>query len=175
MNLIFEPISPKHAELILQWRSSCPEALRTPKSISLAEQTKWLEEISSKKSNTYFWMIKNAEGYVGYCGIENIQWTNSLGEISLLVAPGFQGQGIGRSALTFMFETAFMELNLENLFGECYFCNKNVDFWEKMIKNYNGLKTNLPMRKYWLGSYWSSLYFTFNKTMSLRAVRLGYE
>lgn len=167
------PVAPEHAELILKWRSGCPESLRTTKNIPLHEQQEFLRQVSSKTSNNYFYMIQTVDGFIGYCGIESIDWVNSRGEISLLLAPEVHGNGYGREVLTRLFEIGFMQLNLENMYGEAYYSNKNLGFWERMVKDYNGLHTNLPMTKYWLGTYWSSYYFTFNKTMAMRAVRLG--
>jgi len=100
---------------------------------------------------------------MGYGGIENIRWEDRQGEISILIAPQYRGKGYGAEGVELILNQAFMYMNLDRIYGECFHSSIAVEFWIKMVAEYRGFQTSLPDRKYFNGTYWSSFYFMFSK------------
>jgi RimJ/RimL family protein N-acetyltransferase len=151
-------------EYIRQWRNQCLDTLRTPFPLTKEQQEDWYRnEICNRQSRSRFWGIEENWGLIGYGGIENIQWENSIGEISLLINPKYQGQGYGKQAAIEIITQAFNRLNLHTVFGEVYVTNPAMGFWVTITEAYNGYKTLLPHRKYLDGKFWDSLYFSVSQ------------
>jgi len=150
-------------ESIREWRNDNISILRTPFALTKEQQEDWYKnEICDRRSKSRFWAIYYKDtGLVGYGGIENIQWENSIGEISLLIAPKHEGKGFGKQAAKDILHEAFYNLNLHTVFAECYENNKAVKFWDKV---FNGCyQTILPCKKYHSGIYFSSIYYSMNQ------------
>jgi RimJ/RimL family protein N-acetyltransferase len=161
----FRVLERKDMQFVLEWRNKYPEALRTPFNLTLEQQNKFYDDvICNRNANARFWAIEVGSKLIGMCGLEGIQWENSLAEISIILDPEYQGQGYGRQAIKLLLEKGFLQMNLENIYGECYVCNPAYNFWEKLIEEFCGTKTKLPSRKYWNGIYYDALYFNFNKS-----------
>jgi RimJ/RimL family protein N-acetyltransferase len=151
-------------ECIRQWRNQCLDTLRTPFPLTKEQQEDWYRnEICNRQSRSRFWGIEENGSLIGYGGIENIQWENSIGEISLLINPKYQGQGYGKQAAIEIITQAFNRLNLHTVFGEVYVTNPAMGFWVAITDAYKGYKTLLPNRKYLDGKYWDSLYFSVSQ------------
>jgi RimJ/RimL family protein N-acetyltransferase len=189
--MIFRTLTHDDLPKILEWRRQCPEALRTSKELTLENQEEWYaREVVNRESRSRWWGIWIEEdnkilGYevkedgkpskiqilIGYCGIENIEWENRRGEISLLIDPQYHGKGYGSEAVKGLFHKAFELINLENIYGECFYCNPSMPFWDKIIKTYPCQVSPLFNRKYWNGQYWDSLYFNFNRQEVLSCLK----
>jgi RimJ/RimL family protein N-acetyltransferase len=128
------------------------------------QQEKWFDdEICNRNSYTRFWGIDVNGSLVGYGGIENIQWQNSIGEISLLVDPEKQAKGYGTDAETQIINNAFYNLNLKTIYAECYDNNPAKAFWDSVFFKRQGIMVRLPNRKYWNGKYYDGLYYSLSK------------
>jgi RimJ/RimL family protein N-acetyltransferase len=151
-------------EPIRQWRNQCLDTLRTPFPLTKEQQEDWYRnEICNRQSRSRFWGIVENNSLIGYGGIENIQWENSIGEISLLINPKYHGQGYGKQAAIEIISQAFGRLNLKTVYGEVYASNPAVKFWEHITELYNGYTTILPNRKYVYGGYHNSVYFSVSQ------------
>lgn len=161
--MILRPLEIADMEQIRIWRNDCLEGLRTPFALTKEQQEEWYRlEICNRNSRSRFWAIEDKyKQLIGYGGIENIQWENAIGEISLLVSPKLQGKGHGTQAAKAIINKAFKELNLHTVYAECYTSNKAVAFWQKIFEK--GYKTALPNRKYWNGKYYDSIYFSMDR------------
>ena len=151
-------------EPIRSWRNQHLDILRTPFALTKEQQEDWYKnEICNRQSKSRFWAIdlKGAlPSVVGYGGIENIQWENSLGEISLLISTSMQGKGVGLVHAKEILHKAFQELNLKTVYAECYENNKATKFWDKV---FNGcFQTILPNRKYYNGVYFNAVYYSMD-------------
>lgn len=104
---------------------------------------------------------------IGIVGLNNIQWENGLAEIALTIFKEWTQKGLGERAVKLILIEAFNELRLNNVFGECYECNPALKFWKKIRENYGDYSTILPSRKFYLGSFFNSYYFNFNKYVFL--------
>jgi RimJ/RimL family protein N-acetyltransferase len=155
-------LSIEDMEPIRQWRNQCLSTLRTPFPLTKEQQEQWYrDEICNRASRSRFWGIVEGWELVGYGGIENIQWENRIGEISLLINPEKHGQKYGTKAARTIIDQAFYELNLYTVYAECYVNNPAVGFWDMIFKGQ--YKTRLPNRKYYNGSYFDSYYYSWSK------------
>lgn len=156
----------KDVEKIRIWRNENLQALRTPFLLTKEMQEDFYNNIiSNRTSNNRFWAIRNDSAkwsFLGMIGIVNIEWENSIGEISILIDPSERGKGIGKKSIEMLLNQGFNFLNLSNIYGECYKCNESHIFWEKICNKYNAYVTILPAKKYYNGEYYDSMYFNFN-------------
>ena len=156
----------KDVEKIRVWRNKNLQALRTPFPLTKEMQEDFYNNIiSNRKSNNRFWAIRGDSSqwsFIGMIGIVNIEWENSIGEISILIDPSERKKGIGKKAIEILLNQGFYFLNLYNIYGECYKCNESIHFWEKICAEYKAYSTILPSKKYYNGEYYDSMYFNFN-------------
>ena len=156
-----QPLSINDMPTLLKWRNESMEILRTPYMLTNEQQNKWYNEvICDRKSTVRYWKISLKNTLIGYGGIENIEWENRRGEISILIGPKFRRKGYGTEAAGLFLNQAFNFLNLDRIWGECYFCG-NIKFWQRLAKIHNAYCIVLPDRKFWNGKYHNSLYITF--------------
>lgn len=162
--MILDKLNMSDMPHIVYWRNKCLEALRTPRMLTYEMQEEFYKNvICDRKANSRYWALRDKYRLVGMCGIENIEWENRLGEISLIINPNEQRKGYGAQAVELLLEQGFDYLNLENIYAECYTCNPALEFWDKMRAKYCGSTCTLPNRKYWAGRYYDSIYFNFDK------------
>ena len=155
-------LSIEDMEPIRQWRNQCLSTLRTPFPLTKEQQQQWYrDEICNRASRSRFWGVEQKGALVGYGGIENIQWENRIGEISLLINPAEHGNGYGKEAAFEIIRQAFGSLNLNTVYAECYYDNPAIAFWDKVFLN--DYRTILPNRKYSYGRYSDSVYYSSSK------------
>jgi len=162
------------------WRNQCLPYLRTSFALTQEMQEDWYKnEICNRNSRSRFWAIEvpgevehtpiesiqRKPRLVGYGGIENIQWENSIGEISLLINPAEHHKGYGHAAAMDILSQAFNVLNLETVYGEVYANNPAHRFWDLLTKQYRGSSYRLPKRKYWNGVYHDATYFSLPRVV----------
>lgn len=155
------------------WRNESKVGLRTSGPESYEQQEKWYLDLKNKK-DMRFWAIEKMDeapnitpapvahwSLIGQGGFTSISFENRIAEISLIMADGWRGKGLGEQAVDLLLEQAFKFMNLHSIYGEVYMCNKEgVSFWEKIVKKYRGEFVILRDRKFWDGHYSDSLYFT---------------
>jgi len=146
-------------ELIRKWRNMCLSTLRTSFPLTKEQQEEWyINEICNRNSRTRFWGIEANDELIGYGGIENIQWENRIGEVSLLINPDKQHMGYGKEAAHAIIKQAFSTINLHTVFAECYADNFATHFWDDIFAD--GYKTVMPNRKFSGGKYVHSIYYS---------------
>lgn len=169
-NIYLDTLESENLEMLRQWRNKNSRygVYRTPYLLTYNMQRKFFDDIvNDRKSNSRFFGIflkemNTIKTFVGYCGLDNIQWENGLAEIALTIGQNYIGKGYGSTALELILIEAFNNMRIYNVYGECYNCNPNLAFWEKMIDKYNAYKTILPDRKFYDNHLWDSIYFDFN-------------
>jgi RimJ/RimL family protein N-acetyltransferase len=72
---------------------------------------------------------------IGMVGIVNISLENRSAEISIIINPTKQGTGYGKRSVDMLLDKGFNELNLENIYGECYENSAHVGFWENYCES----------------------------------------
>jgi RimJ/RimL family protein N-acetyltransferase len=158
-----------HCIDIIGWRNDKMETLRTPYFTSVEMQEEFYKEVVSNRNSKHRYFAITNKIYIdiifiAFGGITNIEYENSIAEISLIVNPEYVNKGYGTESAECLLKYAFGNMNLGNIYGECYKCNETgVKFWEKLTDKYNGYKTMLPSRKFYNCEYWDSLYFNINR------------
>jgi RimJ/RimL family protein N-acetyltransferase len=163
--LEFRALKFENMENVRRWRAEIPAVLRTSRELTKEQQENFYKNVvCDRNANSYYWAVYDSLSFVGQAGIENIEWCNRRGEISLVLDPDQRGRGLGTQAFDLLLNKGFGELNLDNIYGECYTCNPYLDFWYKMIEKYKGYFVKLEHTKFWNGSYYDSLWFNFSLT-----------
>ena len=152
-------------EPIRKWRNESLDTLRTPFPLTMEQQEDWYRnEICNRASRSRFWAVETDIGgtqtLIGYGGIENIQWENRIGEISLLIDPTRRGKKYGSVAAVEIIRAAFDRLNLKTVYAECYESNPATWFWRRVFEMFHGTETRMPNRKYLGGKYYGSIYLS---------------
>lgn len=157
------PLSAEDCERVRLWRLGCRESLRTPYMLTRSQQADFYQEVVSDRraEGRYFGVHpEGAERLAAMVALAPIQWENGLAEISLIVDPDEEGQGVGGAAVSLILEEGFDRLRLATIFGECYECSPALGFWKKVVLGYGAELAWLPRRKFWAGKFWRSLIFT---------------
>ncbi len=176
-----KPLSMSDMEPIRNWRNEQLSMLRTSFPLTKEMQEDFYQNvISNRNTNARYWGVFEEieteyvappfnlhnpimrDKLVGMAGIENIQWENRLGEISLLLMPDTMDK-YGEQALGLILDEGFMNMNLENIFTEAYECSPYYNFWIKQTEKYSTWAWGLPNRKFYDGDYHNSKYINFNK------------
>jgi hypothetical protein len=119
--------------------------------------------ICNRAASARFWSVLVNDCFVGMVGLVNISLENRSAEISIVMDPETSRRGYGSAAVDALLEKGLKELNLDNVYGECYVCNPAIDFWEKYCTRKLVDLYLLPNRKFYEGRYHNSLYFNFTR------------
>ena len=144
------------------WRNQVREVLRTPFLLTEKMQEEFYHGLN-RGSDKRYWALKGKSRTVGMAGLVNIEWENRIAEISLIIDPECRGLGLGKQAVKLILHEGFNNMNLKNIYGECYYCNNDIGFWKNLIDYYKASTTILKERKNWNGIHWDSLYFNFSQ------------
>ncbi len=182
-------------EIIRRWRNECLQALRTPFMLTQEMQADFYKNVvCNRNSNIRFWSAKNkgniyGKDFIGLVGLVNICWENRSGEISIILDGEERGKGHGKEAMCLLLKEGFDNLNLDIIYGECYFCNDSLGFWKKLMQDLTNKNKNksiienglikseyeirtaiLPDRKFWDGQYWDGWYFSIKRNRNINSV-----
>jgi len=160
-----EVLSKEDCEKIRKWRNEQMIHLRTPFLLTKEMQEDFYRDVvcNWNAPHRYWGIYESDVGLIGIGGITNIQWENSIGEITLVLDPKQTGKGLGEAAVDLVLDQAFNRLNLKTVCGECYICNPAKNFWDKIRVKYKGYAAILPRRKYWNGQISDSIYFSIDR------------
>ncbi len=175
--MILKELSREDCEQVRKWRNECLETLRTPYMLTKEIQSDFYDNVVCNRNSChrYWGLHENQEGIetkvaifcgtkslVGAGGITNIEYENSIGEISLIMRPEMRDRGYGSSAVDLLLDKAFNYMGLKTVFGECYYCNDAHLFWRNTLNRYGTYFADLPDRKLWKGKHYGSVYFSVN-------------
>jgi len=160
-----KPLTREDCEVARHWRNECLATLRTPYFITEEMQSTFYDDvICSRNSPHRYWGISEDKTLIAMCGITDVAFENSIGEISLIVNPDYKRKGYGEKAVDLLLNKAFNQMGLKTVFGEVYCSNESgVKFWSNVCDKYEGYKTLLLDRKFWEGKFHDSIYFSINK------------
>ena len=161
---------------VRKWRNNELQFLRTPYRITEEMQEAFFDNVINDKDSKhrYFAIMNDVfpevtvktptkeilySGFIGMGGLTNIEWENGTAEISLIINPDYRGKGYGLKAVDLLLDEAFKSMRLYSVYGEVYDCG-NRGFWEKVVKQHNGYKTNLVDRKFYNGLSYDSMWFS---------------
>lgn len=159
----FKVVEIEDMKYIVKWRNKQLPMLRTGQPLTFEMQEKFYHEVLCQRHNStrLFSVVDNLDNLIGMAGFENIQWENSLAEISLLTDPG--KTLYIKPILEGLINMAYNTLNLKTIFTEVYDCSPYAKLWYEMASEKKALLTKLPLRKYWEGSFYNSSVYTFTR------------
>jgi len=143
--VILDVILPDDLEWMRRQRNN-PELrkyFREWKNISPDQQLEWYKERgnNSNPAHIYFRIGKATSAeLVGCCNLSYIDWHLKSAEFGVFVAHEFRGQGLGKEALTLMFDYGFNEANLHKIWCEVFDNNVAVDFYRSLGFKDEGIK-----------------------------------
>ena len=153
----------EQVQQVRKWRNYELQFLRTPYMITEKMQDNFYDNvINDRDSKHRYFAILDGCSFIGMGGLTNIEWENGTAEISLIINPKYRGKGHGLEAVDLLFDEGFHNMRLYSVFGEVYDCG-NRGFWEKVVKRYNGYKTNLVNRKFYNGLSYDSMWFSVKR------------
>lgn len=81
------------------------------------EEEKWYEELSSKNAEHYSFAIERiSDGqYIGGCGINALDWKNSVATVGIFLGRSFLSQGYGTDAMKVLVNFIFSEMNIHKV------------------------------------------------------------
>ena len=179
--MILDALTREDVQKVREWRNADLTPWRTTYLLTAGMQEDFYRKyVDSRNSPHRYWAIKDedkfVDGDVGYRfparkgtligmgGLTDISPENRNAEITLTIDPALAGKGYGEKAVGLIYDQAFNYMNLDNVYGEVYWCNeKGVNFWDKIVEKYRGRRVILPNRKYWKGQYYDSDYFNITR------------
>ena len=162
--MVLAALTAADVEAARQWRNddSARLGLRTPYLLTEAMQRRFYEDVVSDRHSVHrYWAVRREGVLVAMAGITDLQWENGHGEISLVVDPARQGEGIGAGAVGLVLQEAFERMRLLTVFGECYVHNPALGFWRRMVERLGGGSVTVPRRKWWEGRLHDAMLFWF--------------
>lgn len=90
---------------------------RIPFPITLEEEGKWFENLSSSK-DTYSFAIETLEDgkYIGGCGVNAIDWKNSVAIVGIFIGDkNYWGKGYGTDAMRVLTKFIFEQMNINKI------------------------------------------------------------
>jgi len=114
------------------WRNSdwLRPYVREYRLLNMENQEEWFRSLSSRDVEMFG--IELAGVLIGVCGLTHINWVNRTAEISIYVARGARGYGVGSEALERLEEIAFDRYNLNRIWAEIYDHNEaSIKLFEK--------------------------------------------
>lgn len=125
--------------------------------LNMENQVDWFEKVSRDRNNEMF-AIHCETGFIGVCGLCNIDWVNNNAEVSIYIGSKVhRGKGLGTEVLRLLEEKAFDEFNLHKLYAEIY---SNNPVSEALFKRAGyKLEGTLKDHVYKCGEYRDSLMY----------------
>jgi RimJ/RimL family protein N-acetyltransferase len=161
-------------EQVRQWRNQDISMYRTPFYLTTEMQSDFYKQVvcNRQSEHRYYAVFIECDGslsikgdfvFIGMIGLINISLENRNAEISIVLDPELRGKGYGKKVFQLLLDEGFNKVNLDNIYGECYWCSPALDFWRKVCEDYKVKLQVLPQRKFYNGKYFDSIYFNFNK------------
>lgn len=144
--VILEEIDSENIEQMRQWRND-PEMrkyYREYRDISKSQQQAWYDERGNNRNPNHIYFqimerprVDKRDGrnqlerrLVGCCGLHYIDWRLRSAEFGVFLGMS-QGKGLGKEALTLMFDYGFRECNLHKIWAEVYEFNEAFGLYKK--------------------------------------------
>ena len=99
-----------------------------PYPITLHEEEKWFESISSG-SDKYMFAIETIDGnhFIGGCSINDVNWKNSVATVGIFIGDkDYWGNGYGNDAMNILISFIFNEMNINKIRLISYSFNKRA-------------------------------------------------
>lgn len=153
MNVELRALDSSCIETIRGWRND-PRIMRwcrqsTP--LSDLDQQKWFKRQAEDPTIMMRGIFAGAGCQLsGVCGLTSLDWLNCRAEFSCYTNPDKQKLGIGRLALTALFDHAFYDLGLIQVYGETFEGNPALKLFGELGLREDGIRRDF----YWKNGNW---------------------
>ena len=139
--LALGPLNSYHCDIIRNWRNDYRiwRRCRQNDLISDFDQSRWFES-QSKDPTIKMYSILVDNQIVGVCGLTSIDLYNRRAEFSIYIAAEYHGNKHGEKALKTLLDHAFLNLNLNTVWGETVGENPAMFMFEKVGFEKEGLR-----------------------------------
>ena len=173
--IYLDALTQADCEQVRKWRNEDISGARTPYLLTELQQANFYRDIvSNPDSGHRYWAVRLPSEYpegdpryiselVGIAGLTNIEWENGRAEIALMIGDEYRDQGHGKEALNEVLKWGFERMRLMSIYGNVYECNKDIEFWYKVIERYKMIIRHIPNGKFWDGKYSDMLFFQADK------------
>lgn len=117
--------------------------------LKIGDHIEWFNRVTKDCPKIKMYEIVEPEtfNYLGVCGLTDIDMTNSRAEFSLYISRDKQRKGYAEAALKTLFCHGFMNLNLNQIWGETFDENPAIDLFKKIGMHYDGTRREFYFRQ----------------------------
>ncbi|SHE36359.1 Protein N-acetyltransferase, RimJ/RimL family [Marinitoga hydrogenitolerans DSM 16785] len=92
------------------------------------DEEKWYESINPDNGGKYTFAIEKIEDnkYIGGCGINEIDWKNSVATVGIFIGKPFWNKGYGTEAMKLLVNFVFNEMNINKVKLSVFSFNKRA-------------------------------------------------
>jgi|TARA_B100001964_G_C14160762_1_gene566578 hypothetical protein len=159
MKISFRQIEQEDLALLRDWRNQerLKKYFREYRLLNMLNQLDWFKNISTSTVNDMFLILAD-DNPVGVCGLTHINWKDRSAEISHYLGKQTNSAvdvAIGLEAYDFLKKKAFLEYNLNRLYGGPFSFNKGAI----KLALHCGFKKEAVLRQsiFWNGKYWDTV------------------
>ncbi|OQY09032.1 MAG: GNAT family N-acetyltransferase [Marinitoga sp. 4572_148] len=101
----------------------------------MEDEEKWYENINPNGKGIYDFAIelKETNEYIGGCGINNVDWKNSVATVGVFIGKPFFNKGYGTEAMDLLVDFVFNEMNMNKVKLHVFSFNKRaIKSYEKV-------------------------------------------
>lgn len=135
------------APVLRSWRNS-PEVFKWCRQNDLITQSshnKWLTN-HVQDDTIKMYLIKDGSTPIGVCGLTDMDLVNQRAEFSLYIAPDYQSQGYGKSALRLLLWHSFNTYPYHTIWGEVFDGNHALSVFGAIGFKKEGLRRDFYYR-----------------------------
>jgi RimJ/RimL family protein N-acetyltransferase len=157
-----KPLGPEHMEEVYYWRCKTPESWRTSPPYTWNQQRAWCDSVVlANPRKGYYWALYDYDKFVGQGELSS--WKNDRAEIGLMIFGDYARRGYGSEAVDAILGYGFIKIELKEIYGEYYHCNKSAKFWENIIDLY-GMENHVEQnRKMFEGRLYPGTLFSLTR------------
>jgi len=154
-NVRIKPVSLNDINNIMSWIND-PDVIKNfqhfGKKFTKQEELKFLKKVLANNTDYIFSIFKKGTNeYIGQSAINQINWQNKLGRLSLLIKKEHWGKGYAQEVIPLLLEYAFKKLKLNKVWLMAYQSNKKgMHIYKKMGFKKEGV---LQEEYFWNGTY----------------------
>jgi len=135
----------KAREMINDWEVKKYLTPGIPFPLRIEDEEKWYSSLNPFGNGTYSFaiLLKDTNEYIGGCGVNTVDWKNSVAEIGIFLGSQYHNKGYGTDAMEVLIRFIFKEMNINKIRLHTYSFNKRgIRVYEKV-----GFKTEGVLRK----------------------------
>ncbi|MBT1248388.1 MULTISPECIES: GNAT family protein [unclassified Thermosipho (in: thermotogales)] len=124
-----------------------------PYPLRVEDEIKWYEGFNAFSDNYSFAIeLKESNEYIGGCGVNKVDWKNSVCELGIFLGMSYWNKGYGTEAMELLVDFVFKEMNINKIKLHVYSFNQRaIRSYEKLGFKKEGVLREELFRD---GKYW---------------------